>query len=290
MKRYVALFLTITLFAVLFCGCAAESISVKEDFAIAETAADYGYSSSYEEESPIRSEGASVAANRKLIKTVSLDVETENFDSTIHELEAQTDFYGGYIESVNIYNRYSSTRRTASYIIRIPAEKIDSFSGEIGNLCNILTRSERQEDITLQYVDTESECNALRIEQERLLELLKTAENLTDILEIETRLTEIRYRLESVESQLRKYDDLVAFATVNLDIEEVEIYTPTEEKGFWEKLGDGFIDSIQGVWSLMKGLFYLFVVALPYLAFIAAVIATVVFIVVFIYRRRNKRK
>lgn len=288
MKRYGALLLVIALLAVLFCGCAAEEKTFAEDFAFTE-APNYGYSDTLSKESLNRSDANTVAENRKLIKTVTLRVETENFDSTISELEAHIDVCGGYIETVNIYNRYSSDRRNASYVIRVPADCIEAFTGEIGNLCNILTRSERQEDITLQYVDTQSECTALRVEQERLLELLKTAENLTDILEIENRLTEIRYRLESVESQLRTYDDLVSFATVNLDIEEVEIYTPTEKKGFWEKIGDGFVDSIKGVWSLICGLFYLFVVALPYLLFIAAFMGIFIFIIVLIIRRKNKK-
>lgn len=291
MKRYLALLSVIVLLIVLFCGCGANVLEEKSmDYAFAETSAAYGYASDayYRSESPEMTENNTVASNRKLIKTVSISAETENFDETIAHLEAQVDFYGGYVESVDVTSRYSSKIRNASYVIRIPADHLDGFTKEIGNQCNVLSRSEKQEDITLQYVDTASECAALRVEQERLMELLKTAENLTDILEIESRLTEIRYRLESVESQLRTYDDLVDYATVKLSMEEVEIYTPVEEKGFWAKLGDGFVRSIHGVWSLIKGLFYAIVIALPYLIF-GGTITVITLIIVFFFNRKKRK-
>ncbi len=296
MKRYIAFVVVFVIMAALLCGCSAEVSDEEsadlavEDFVVAATQDVYGSALYlYEAETSETVAQTTVSDNRKLIKTVTMTVETENFDNMLADLEANINACGGYIESVNVNSRYSAQRRTASYVIRIPAEQLDAFTDEVGSDCNVLSRSERQEDITLQYVDTESECAALRVEQERLLELLKTAENLTDILEIENRLTEIRYRLQSVEAQLRTYDNQVTYSTVNLTVDEVEVYTPTEEKGFWEKVGDGLLAGINGVWKFLKGLFYVLIVALPYLI-VLGVIAGVILLVVFRFNRRRKRK
>lgn len=293
MKRYIPFFVVFVILAALLCGCSAEERSEKsadfavEEYAVAETQGAYGYDLySYDAESPQVTTQTSASDNRKLIKTITMSVETEDFDQTIADLETQIDACGGYVESVNVNSRYSVNKRTASYVIRIPAEQVDSFTDTLSGSCNVLSRSERQEDVTLQYVDTESERNALRVEHERLLELLKTAENLTDILEIENRLTEIRYRLESVESQLRTYDNQISYSTVNLTVNEVEVYTPTEEKGFWEKVGDGLSASLSGLWSFTKGLFYVLIVALPFLI----VMGTIALIVIYIVRRHRKKR
>ncbi len=294
MKRYLTLIAAILFLATILCGCSSEVNDQKTEaaYAVEETMASYGYSSynDYEISAEIEVPAdTAVRDNRKLIKTVSLTVETEDFDNMLSDLEARISTYGGYVESVNVNSRYASSQRYANYMIRIPAEQVDAFVDHVGSNCNVLTRSERQEDVTLQYVDTQSECAALRVEQERLMELLETAENLSDILEIESRLTQIRYRLESVESQLRTYDNQISYATVNLTVNEVEVYTPTEEKGFWEGLGDGLVSSTKGVWKLLKSVFYLFVVALPYLLVIGVIVGMVL-LLTFYCIRRHKRK
>ena len=82
-------------------------------------------------------------------------------------------------------------------------------------------------------------------EQERLLQLLEQAESIEDIITIEQRLSDVRYQLESMESQLRSYDNQVDYSTVYLYIDEVEVYTPVEEETTWERISAGFMDSLK---------------------------------------------
>ena len=119
--------------------------------------------------------------------------------------------------------------------------------------------------------------------------LLEKAETLADILEIESRLTDVRYQLESMESQLRTYDNLVDYATVTLTVKEVKQLTPTAEKGFWEKIGDGFVDSARSVWSGLKALFSFLIIALPYLL-VLAILVGIVLAIVFLCVRKSRRK
>ena len=98
----------------------------------------------------------------------------------------------------------------------------------VEGVSNITYRQENVEDVTLDYVDVESRKKMLETEQQRLLELLETAESLDDILTIESRLTEVQYELDSKESQLRTYDNQIDYSTVYLDINEVVRYTPQE--------------------------------------------------------------
>mgnify|MGYP002226154573 CR=1 FL=1 len=96
--------------------------------------------------------------------------------------------------------------------------------------------------MTLTYVDLQSHRDALQTEQERLLQLLEQAESIEDIITIEQRLSDVRYQLESMESQLRSYDNQVDYSTVYLYIDEVEVYTPVEE----ETHGNVFL---QALWT-----------------------------------------
>jgi len=188
--------------------------------------------------------------NRKLIKTVRIEAETEELDTILSGIDAKIAELGGYVESREVYNgsSYAQRRyRRADLTIRIPAESVDGFVAHVDGVSNVVSSNEEIDDVTLKYVDIESRMKALETEQERLLELLAQAQTMADLLEIEARLTEVRYELESVTSQLRTMDNLVSYATVYLYISEVQEYTPVEEETVWQRISGGFMDSIEGI-------------------------------------------
>ena len=96
--------------------------------------------------------------------------------------------------------------------------------------------SESTEDVTLAYTDMQSHVAALRTEQETLLSMLGQAQSMEDILAIQTQLTQVRYEIESYESQLRVYDNQVDYSTVYLDIREVARETSAEGNSFGERV------------------------------------------------------
>jgi flagellar biosynthesis/type III secretory pathway M-ring protein FliF/YscJ len=112
-----------------------------------------------------------------------------------------------------------------------------------------------------------------------------------DVITLESRLSDIRYQLESMESQLRTYDNKVDFATVYMDIQEVQELTPEPaEETMWERLGNGFMDSLGDVRDGLVDFLVWFVVHIPYMAVWAVVIVLVVMIVKLIIRTRRNRK
>lgn len=289
MKRASAVILTLLLLLGLFCGCskANDTGNYKEEaYDRAEVVGAVGTDG----EVAVGATGQTAVANtqQKLIRTVRLSVETENYEALLSDIETKAGSVGGYMESIDANTRYGADSRHASVCLRIPADELDGFLTAVSGMSNVVSRSEDVRDITLSYADTESERNALRVEQERLLALLEKAESLSDVLEIEGRLTDVRYRLNSIESQLRTYDNQVDYATLYLEISEVTVLTPVAEVGFWQKIGDGFVHSAATVWNFLKSAFSYAIIAIPYLAvlLLPGVIALVVVLIV----RKCKRK
>lgn len=237
---------------------------------------------------------ANVQSDRKLIKTVDMNVETKEFDLVMSTLEQQVTEMGGYIESMETYNgsayAYYQSTRNAHMTIRIPKEKLDSFLDTVSGISNVVRRSEYVEDVTLAYVDLESHRNALRTEQTRLLELMEKAESIDDIIVIEQRLSEVRYELESMESQLRTYDNQVDYSTVYLYVEEVEDLTPVEEENAWERVTGGFVDSVWSIGDGLKEFCIWFAIHIPYMVVWGVVITVIVLIVKKIVKRKRSRK
>ncbi|MCM1135915.1 MAG: DUF4349 domain-containing protein [Clostridium sp.] len=231
--------------------------------------------------------------SRKLIRNVNLEAETETFDDLINTIWDKTEKLGGYIEDSYTYNGssyYGQSSRNANLTIRIPANQLDSFLSSVAEVSNIISRNESVTDVTLQYVDMESHKKVLLAEQERLMELLGKAETVEDIISLESRLSEVRYQIESMEAQLRTLDNQVSYSTVYLSINEVKKLTPVKEQTAWEKISTGFVNSLYGVGNEIENFVINLIIDLPYLVAWAVVIIAVVLIVRAIVRYRRKKR
>ena len=205
--------------------------------------------------------------NRKWVITMNLSAETEDLDAALEAVLEQVSQLEGYVESQSVSGGKagSGRHRYANLSIRVPADKVDGFVEEVSGLTNLVSSSRNVRDITLTYSDTEGRVKALETEQTRLLELMEQAENMSDLLEIEARLTEVRYQLESYASTLRLYDNQVDYATVSLYITEVEKYTPVEEPGFFQRITGGLAESIVNLGETIVECIVWLIVNLPYL-------------------------
>lgn len=223
-------------------------------------------------------QGESVSSNRKLIKTVQLTAETYEFDELISTVEQKVASLGGYMENASIHTRYDDLKY-GDFVIRIPVNKLDKFVTEFAEISNITDKDTSQKDVTLSYVDLESHKAALEAEEKSLLNLLENAASIEDIIALQSRLTDVRYQIESMESQLRTMDNLIEYATINLYISEVETYTPIVEPGMGERISTGFKNSIEDVVEGFKNLIVFVVVNSPFFViFVVVVLLLVLFI------------
>ena len=294
MKKLFALFLAALVLAGILTACGAES------YAGNGTAMDAG--GDVEMEAPAEgiygstadsSIGSTQHKDQKLIKTVELRAETEDLDALLKQLMDQINALGGYTEYQNVYNggAYNSYRnRSAELTIRIPADNLGDFLNEVEGISNVISRTESVDDVTLQYVDTQSRLEALQTEHDRLVELMAQAENLADLLTIEERLTDVRYELESVTSSLRVLENQVSYATIELYIDEVEVYTEVEEPTVWERISTGFMNNLRDLGDFLVDLFVWIVTCSPQLLVFAGVIVLIVWLCKLALRNRKPRK
>lgn len=281
-QKWIVILLTLALSVSMLAGCGSKKAAMVEyavDTApMALSKSDYSaeeisVGSNSVADFAVRSEKSAAAGgtqalpqNRKWIITMSINAEADDLDAALEGVAAQIAAAGGYVESQNINNNSSYRRyRSASMTIRIPAEAVDSFVQEVSDITNVTSNSRNVQDITLAYTDTEGRVTALKTEEARLLELMAKAEDMSDLLEIEARLTEVRYQLERHASTLRLYDNQVDYATIDLYINEVAKYTPVEEPTFFQRISAGLSESITDLGNALVNLAAWIIVDLPYL-------------------------
>ena len=299
LKKFVCLFAVMAMVLCLFTACGASSSAPGAAKAETRVSMDMGAMEAPMENGMLTEESGAempLPENRKWIITVNMSAETDDLDTMTAALQEKINALGGFVESQNIYNgsRYEDRRyRSASLTIRIPADDVDQFTESIEGISNVVRKEKNLEDVTLSYVDTESRMNALKTEEARLLELLAQAENMSDLLEIEGRLTDVRGELEQIGSRLRLYDNQIDYATIYLSIDEVQEYTPVEEPGFFARIGTGFLKSLKGLGNSLLDLLVWIIVSLPYILVYGGIVTGIALLVRSIrrkYRMKHPKK
>ena len=288
--KLIALLLALTMLA----GCGASSSpAMKQEMAIEMPMATEAAMAPGALGSAADTVSPEVDTSQKLIKRVEMDADTEDLEALLPQLLAEISALGGYVESQEIFNgsSYASYRyRNARLTVRVPAENLEGLVAQVKGVSNVVSYNESVEDVTLAYVDMETRILVLETERDRLLELMEQAKTMSDLLEIEARLTDVRSTLESINSQLRILQNQVSYATIELYINQVKAYTEVEEQTVWQRIGSGFKKNLQNIGEDLVDFFVWAVTYSPQLILWAGIFAVVIMVVRRSFRKRKVKK
>lgn len=238
-------------------------------------------------------ESDTIADTRKIIRTVTLELETKTFNDAVALITSSTASNGGYIEYSYVSGDSldsNKIERRANFTIRIPASVLDSYINSLGSSFNVLSKTENSSDITDTYYDTEARLKSLQTQEERLLSMLEGATELQYMLQIEQTLAEVRYKIESYYSTMKRYDSQVSLSTIAINLYEVIEYQDVIEKPktYGQRLGLAVKESWEHFYEDFKDFTVDLVYAIPTLIVVAALIVVAVLIIRRVTRRKNK--
>lgn len=236
----------------------------------------------------------------KIIYSADATVETTEFDSTLEKVADMIKRYNGWIESssVNGANYYSTARgnvssRSAYYTLRVPSTSFNEIMTGLSTLGNVPYTHTYTENVTSQYYDTQARLTAYQTQEARLLEMMEKAETVEDIITIEEKLTDLRYRIESLQSTLKNWDRQVSYSTISLDVEEVQEYTPetpAAKASYGQRMWSALKSSLRDIGTFFSGFLIWLVAALPVLALLAVCVYVLVVIIRLCRRKRAARR
>jgi hypothetical protein len=160
-----------------------------------------------------------VQPDRYLIKNASMTIEVTDANAAADQLAAACQLLGGYISNLSQQSG-AVGNRSVSITLRIPADKFDQAMPQLEAVGKSLNKEVSTEDVTEQYVDTESKSRNLKKMEERLLDHLGRAGELDDVLRVETELNRVREQIELMEGKLRFLGNRVSFSTIVVLVRE----------------------------------------------------------------------
>lgn len=220
MKKFLIL---ITLFSALLFGCGRGGASQSFNFddggayfgraSFAETAYALAEPELLENDLPASSAFANPNnSERKLVKSAVIRIRVENLEKADASIVNLMEKYNGYSASTTIWeNSYN-------YSLRIPSPLYDVFIAEISGMGRLIHRTENVEDVTLQYYDLEGRLESRRLLLGTFQSYLGRANNIEEILSVETRIADLQREIDRTGTQLRNLANQVDYASINLEL------------------------------------------------------------------------
>ncbi len=248
------------------------------DSVLADTAADTGG------ESGAGLAAKAAASEQKIIQNLSYQIETLEFDKSVETVQKLCNELGGYIQESSVDGNGAVDRvsmRYAYFVLRVPREKLGQMKDSAEMIGTVRNFSTTSENVTEQYFDTESRLKSLRAQEERLLEMMKSTGTMEEMIQVERALADVTYQIEQLTGELKRYDSLVDYSTVTIDLQEV--VEPTEVRQIpvtlGEKINNQFKASLRSLGNFGEGLLIVVIGGLPVLLLLAVIAVVIILIV-----------
>jgi Domain of unknown function (DUF4349) len=157
------------------------------------------------------------SADRKIVRTGALELTVKSPADAAEQIRRMAESMGGYLETAQI----TGTRETptADITIRVPAAHFEDAKAQIRKL-GVRVESEKTDarDMTRQYVDMEARLRNLRAEEVQYLTIMKSAYKISDLLEVEQRLSEVRGQIEQQQAEFQTLSKQVETVAISISL------------------------------------------------------------------------
>ncbi|MDY6769376.1 MAG: DUF4349 domain-containing protein, partial [Candidatus Nanohaloarchaea archaeon] len=199
---------------------------------------------------------------RKRVTRVDMDIDVPDVLTAQSEIESMVARYGGYVQDTSIDREFGDTGRME---VRIPEGNLSAFTGDVEGRWTVDSRSTNVQDVTQRYTELRLELKNKRQELRRLEQLMNRTDNVSDLIEIQERMGELRSRIQYLENEFSQLQERVAYATVTIHMEEASTFESRFE------LRRAVTEAYRGVFSSLN----LMIVGTGYLLPFAVLLALV---------------
>ena len=218
----------------------------------------------------------------RIIRTGTIALEVTDVPSALVTARDGIRAMGGYIGASQTENIEDKPYATITY--RIPADRwedaLDLLRKLNGLTAKIVTESTQAVEVTGQVIDLEARIRNLRASETALQEIAAGATRVTDVLEVQNQLTNVRGQIEQLSAALADLEDRAGFATLTATFSVPFIAVEAAAEGFEPaKVVDEASASLVNILQALTtaGIWFA-IVWLPLLLVLGAIVALVVWI------------
>jgi hypothetical protein len=230
------------------------------------------------------------AQMEKIIRSASFNVKTADYDADLQKIQDLAADMGGRVEYLTTSGDAAGGQtRSASLTLRIPAQRLDEFLTGAQGVGTITGMTQQMEDVSDSYYDTQTRLKTQQEKLARLQEMMASAQDVSDLIEIESAIADAQYYIDRYTGTLKAYDSKVDFSTVHVTVRETRV-TETKEVSLGERIVTGIGDSFREFGWFLEDMVIFLAAALPWIITLAAAVIVAVLIIRVRKNRKNKKE
>jgi len=169
---------------------------------------------------------ANPAANRKLVRNATAELEVVSFEEAVHKITGFAAEDKGYV-ATSSSEKQANGKLSGEVVVKVLPDNLDRFLQKLRGIGELKNQALTTEDVTKAYFDTESRLKNARLMEQRLMEILKTkSKDVADLLKVEKEIGRVREEIEKMQGELKFMDSQVQFATVTIQLSEKNMNVP----------------------------------------------------------------
>ena len=227
-----------------------------------------------------RADESTASFEPDIIRSGYLSLSVDSPSETADEIAGVVEATGGRIASRSDYTPVDYGQPSSYLEARIPYDVLDATVEIIQELGDVQEVSLNSVDVSLQKIDLDARIDVLEAAIERLNELLAEAASTSDLIAVESALSERQAELDSLQSQREYLSDQTLFATLSISLITPANATPAEPDGFL----DGIVRGWESILAFFAGTIVWAGILVPWLGLVAVVVVAIV-----VVRRLRRR-
>lgn len=167
------------------------------------------------------SDASSEITERQVIRTGSLEIIANDTLQAAEQLQSLAANLSGFVVSSNVSGSDEGTR-SAQVSMRVPAKYFDEARAQVRKIAQTVEQDTIEtHDVTRESVIQEAALRNARAEEAQYLAILKRAAAVKDVLEVSSKLAEVRGRIDQLEGDLRLLHHQVEMSLLTINIHGV---------------------------------------------------------------------
>lgn len=155
--------------------------------------------------------------SQKIIKSAIINIETDSIKALYQKISNDILKFNGYIEYENQTGTLNNLTQTIN--CKIPEKRFDEFVNKLSFIQGQITLKEiKRTDITREYKETALKIDSYKALEMRYIELLAKASKVSEMIEIEAKLNEIKSSIQNESNHFNYLNKQLKYSTIEITL------------------------------------------------------------------------
>ena len=229
------------------------------------------------------------APDRKIIRDANLTIEVNSTTEAQLRITSIAESNGGFVvaSEAKQHENADPAKRTMDIklVVRVPSTQFNSALEQIQKLAsNVTQQNVSGQDVTEEFIDLEARIKTQKALELQFLEIMKQANKVTDALEVQRQIAEVRTEIEKLEGRKRFLENRSSLSTITINI-QTPMPIVVSASGFGHTVREAISESVDVASAIVLFCVRFVIVMTPVFVF---VILPLGFVALY-FRRRAQR-